>query len=89
MPTLDEAGLQGYDASVWLGLLAPAGTPAAIVKRLQDESIKVMQAPETRGALVAAGVDPGVLGSAEFAALMESDRAKWAKVVAETGAKVE
>ena len=89
VPTLDESGLAGYDASVWLGLLAPAGTPPAIVKRLQEESARVMQAPETRDVLTAAGVDPSVLGSADFASLMEADRAKWAKVVKDVGAKVD
>jgi tripartite-type tricarboxylate transporter receptor subunit TctC len=89
VPTLDESGLTGYDASVWLGLLAPAGTPAAIVKRLQEESARVMQAPETRDVLVAAGVEASVLGSADFGRLMETDRVKWAKVVKDVGAKVD
>lgn len=89
VPTLDESGLAGYDASVWLGLLAPAGTPSAIVKRLQDESIRVMQASETRDALVNAGVEPSVQGSADFARLMDADRVKWAKLVRDIGAKVD
>ncbi|RZL41152.1 MAG: tripartite tricarboxylate transporter substrate binding protein [Variovorax sp.] len=89
VPTLDESGLAGYDASVWLGLLAPAGTPPAIVRRLQDEAARVMQAPETHDVLVAAGVEASVLGSADFARLMEADRTKWAKVVKDVGAKVD
>ena len=89
VPTLDESGIAGYDASVWIGLLAPAGTPPAIVQRLQTEIGKVVEAPETRAALAAAGVDPNLLGSVDFAALMESERTKWANVVKETGAKVE
>jgi len=89
VPTLDEEGLAGYDASVWLGLLAPAGTPAAVVQRLEAEAAKVMAAPETRAALQAAGVDPAVVGAADFGRLMEADRQKWARVVRETGAKVD
>ncbi|MES2187833.1 MAG: tripartite tricarboxylate transporter substrate binding protein [Pseudomonadota bacterium] len=89
VPTLDESGIKGYDASVWLALLAPAGTPPAIVKKLQVEAAKVMNAPETRAALAAAGVDPSVSDGPTLAKLMESDRVKWAKVVKETGAKVE
>ncbi len=89
VPTLDEAGVRGYDASVWLGLLAPAGTPQAIVDRLHTEVSKIVNAPETRGALAAAGVDPSVLGSADFTRLMLSEQAKWAKVVKDTDARVE
>jgi tripartite-type tricarboxylate transporter receptor subunit TctC len=89
VPSLEEAGLKGYDASVWLGLLAPAGTPADVMQRLQAEVTKVMLAPDTRAALVAAGVEPSVLGAAEFGELMNSDRAKWAKVVKDTGATVD
>lgn len=89
VPTLAESGIPGYDASVWIGLVAPAGTSPAIIERLQIETAKVINAPEIRGSLAAAGVDPSVLGSEAFGALMESDRAKWAKVAKDTGAKVE
>lgn len=89
VPSLAEAGLAGYDASVWLGLLAPAGTPPEIVQRLHAEVSKVMQAPETRSALAAAGVEPSLLGPAEFGELMVKDGAKWAKVVKDTGATVD
>ncbi len=89
VPTLAESGVPGYDASVWVGLVAPAGTPPAIIERLQAETAKVVSAPQVREALAAAGVDPSVLGSAEFGRLMASDQVKWAKVVEDTGAKVE
>ena len=89
VPTLAESGIPGYDASVWIGLVAPAGTPSSIIERLQTETAKVIGAPEVRESLAAAGVDPSVLGSAAFGELMESDRAKWAKVAKDTDAKVE
>jgi tripartite-type tricarboxylate transporter receptor subunit TctC len=89
VPSLEEAGIKGYDASVWLGLLAPAGTPPDILQKLQTEVSKVMLAQETRGALVTAGVEPSVLGPTEFAKLMDKDKAKWAKVVKDTGATVD
>jgi tripartite-type tricarboxylate transporter receptor subunit TctC len=89
VPTLDESGIKGYDASVWLGLLAPAGTPAAIIQKLATETAKVMAQPETKAALVTAGVEPSVLGVADFGKLLESDRQKWAKVVKSTGATVD
>ena len=89
VPTLDESGVPGYDATIWLGLLAPAGTPAAIVNRLNAELVKVLNAPETRAAILAAGVEVSLSSPAEFGRLMESEGRKWGKVVREVGAKVE
>ncbi|CAN5124734.1 tripartite tricarboxylate transporter substrate binding protein [soil metagenome] len=89
VPTLDESGIKGYDASVWLGLLAPAGTPPAIIQKLSSEAAKVMNSPETRAALVQAGVEPSVLNSADFGHLLEAEKVKWAAVVKTTGATVD
>ncbi|MFL6660757.1 MAG: tripartite tricarboxylate transporter substrate binding protein [Rhizobacter sp.] len=89
LPTLDESGVPGYDATVWLGLLAPAGTPPALVDRLNGELVKVLRAPETRSALLAAGVEVSLSTPAEFGNLMESEGRKWGKVAQEVGAKVE
>ena len=88
-PTLDEAGVPGYDATIWLGLLAPAGTPAAIVTRLNGELNKVLNTPETKAAILATGVEVSLSTPAEFGKLMETEGQKWGQVVRDVGAKVE
>ncbi|MEO6361809.1 MAG: tripartite tricarboxylate transporter substrate binding protein [Caldimonas sp.] len=89
VPTLDEAGVRGYDAAIWLGLLAPAGTPPAVVARLNAELVKVLGAAETKAAIAATGVDVSLSSPADFGRLMESEGRKWGKVVRDVGAKVE
>ena len=88
-PTLDEAGVPGYDATIWLGLLAPAGTPAAIVTRLNAELSKVLNTPETKAAILATGVEVSLSTPADFGKLMETEGQKWGQVVRDVGAKVE
>ncbi|MEO5845674.1 MAG: tripartite tricarboxylate transporter substrate binding protein [Caldimonas sp.] len=89
VPTLDESGVTGYDATIWLGLLAPAGTPAAIVNRLNAELVKVLNTPETKAAILATGVEVSLATPADFGRLMESEGRKWGKVVREVGAKID
>ncbi|MDQ6684019.1 MAG: tripartite tricarboxylate transporter substrate binding protein [Pseudomonadota bacterium] len=89
VPTLDEAGVPGYDASIWLGLLAPAGTPPAIVNRLNAELVKVLNTPETKAAILATGVEVSLSTPAEFGKLLESEGRKWGRVAREVGAKVD
>ena len=92
LPTIEEAGgpaLKGYEASSWFGLLAPAGTPAAIVERLQQETAKALASPAVREKLLAQGAVPGGITPAEFAKMIEAEHAKWAKVVKASGAKVD
>ncbi len=89
VPTLDESGVPGYDATIWLGLLAPAGTPAPIVNLLNAHLQKVLNAPETRAAMLSAGVEVSLSTPAEFGKLLETEGRKWGKVVREVGAKVE
>ncbi|MDQ2779360.1 MAG: tripartite tricarboxylate transporter substrate binding protein [Pseudomonadota bacterium] len=89
VPTLDEAGVPGYDATIWLGLVAPAGTPPAIVNRLNAELGKVLNTPDTKAAIVATGVEVSLSTPAEFGKLMEAEGRKWGKVVHDVGAKVE
>jgi tripartite-type tricarboxylate transporter receptor subunit TctC len=76
----------GYDATIWLGMFAPAGTPQPIVDRLRDEVGKALASPEVRQKLnTAGGLQPLVLKPPEFAALIESDAAKYGKLVRELG----
>jgi len=89
LPTLEEAGVKGYDATIWLALLAPAGTPAPIVERLHAELVKVLTAPETHAAIAATGVEVSLSTPAELGELMEREGRKWGRVVREVGAKVE
>ena len=90
LPTIAEAGkLPGFDASSWFGLLAPAGTPADIVARIQQETAKALASPAVKERMLAQGAIPGGGTPAEFAKFIESETAKWAKVVKASGAKVD
>ena len=89
LPTIAEAGLPGYEANNWYGLLAPAKTPAAIVERLNREVVKVLNMPNVKEQLFRSGLDASPSTQKEFAAYIKSEMAKWAKVVKASGAKAE
>ena len=90
LPTIEEAaGLKGFEASSWFGLLAPAGTPMEIVNRIQQEVAKSLSTPAIKEKLQAQGAIPSGNTSAQFAALIEAEHKKWAAVVKASGAKVD
>lgn len=89
VPTMQEAGVPGYAASVWLALLAPAGTPPEIVAKLNSEVAKLMAAPDTQKALFDAGVEPTPSSPEEMQAYLVEELARWGKVVKEAGIKLE
>jgi tripartite-type tricarboxylate transporter receptor subunit TctC len=89
VPTTAEAGAPGVEASSWNGLMVPAGTPKQIVARLHSELMTVMKLPEVSERLLNAGVEPVVNTPAEFAAYIETETARYAKVVRESGARVD
>jgi tripartite-type tricarboxylate transporter receptor subunit TctC len=90
VPTIEEAaGLKGFDASSWFGLLAPAGTPADIVGRIQQEVAKALATPVMKEKLAAQGAIPSGNTPAEFARFIDSEHRKWAQVVKASGAKVD
>ncbi|MBI3532712.1 MAG: tripartite tricarboxylate transporter substrate binding protein [Burkholderiales bacterium] len=90
VPTVEEAGhLKGFEASSWFGLLAPAGTPADIVNRIQQEVAKSLNTPVIKEKLLAQGAIPSGNTPAEFAKLIDAEHKKWAKVVKDSGAKVD
>ncbi len=90
LPTVAEAGkLPGFEASSWFGLLAPAGTPADIVARLQQETAKAMALPAVKERLLAQGAIPGGNSPAEFAQQIDAEITKWAGVVKASGAWVD
>jgi tripartite-type tricarboxylate transporter receptor subunit TctC len=89
LPTVAEAGVPGYASSQWFGILVPAGTPIKIIARLNAEIIKVLNIPEVKERLLNLGAE--VIGSTpdEFAAVIKADMAKYAKVVKDTGIRVD
>ena len=89
VPTLQEAGVPGYEASVWLALLAPAGTPRDIANRLNAEVAKLMESGETRKALYEAGVEVSLSTPDALGEYMVKEMERWGKVVKDTGTKLE
>jgi tripartite-type tricarboxylate transporter receptor subunit TctC len=89
VPTVIEAGVGGYEATIWLGLMAPAGTPAAVLDKLNGEINKVLTQPETREAWAKQGAEPLVMTPAEFDRYLRGDIEKWAKVIHTAGIKVQ
>jgi tripartite-type tricarboxylate transporter receptor subunit TctC len=89
LPTIAEAGLPGYEANNWYGLVAPAKTPAAIVERLNREVVKVLNMPNVKEQLFRSGLDASPSSPKEFGAYIKSEMAKWSKVVKASGAKAE
>jgi len=89
LATVAEAGVPGYAASLWYGLLAPARTPRDIVMRLNSEVLKVLALDEVRERLAGQGVDPYPSTPEEFAGLIAVDLEKWARVVKVSGAQID
>jgi len=89
LPTLHETGLQGYDASGWFAILAPAATPAPVVQRLNAEITAVLRSTEIRERFFAAGLEPLPSTPEELSALMKTETVKWARVIKESGAMVD
>jgi len=89
LPTIAEAGVPGYAAGTWYSLLAPAGTPREAVQRLSAALRQVLETPEIRDRMVAQGADPAYLDAEAFARFLTAEMPKWAKVVKESGAKID
>lgn len=88
VPTIAEAGVKGYEATLWLGLLGPKGLPKEVVSRLNDEVAKLARNTAFQQQLQNIGTDVVYRGPEQWAAFLKSERAKWAKVVKDTGAQV-
>jgi len=89
VPTLSEAGVLGYEATIWLGLMAPAATPRPILEKLNVEINKVVSAPEVKQAWAKQGAVPMGMAIEQFDKFLREDIVKWAKVVKLSGAKVD
>jgi tripartite-type tricarboxylate transporter receptor subunit TctC len=90
LPTIDEAGLRGFDLTTWFGVFVPAKTPRELVDKLNGEIVKALTSKEGRERLAAMGTEPSAIATpAEFAAFVQREEAKYAKVVKASGARVE
>jgi tripartite-type tricarboxylate transporter receptor subunit TctC len=89
VPTLGELGYAGMEDYVWIGFFAPAGTPPAVLQKLNDAVLKAVRTPEIDERLVALGFDPGGARLAETARFVREEIAKWGRVVRETGVKLD
>jgi len=87
VPTVSEAGVPGYEATIWLGIMAPKGTPKAIVDRLNQEIAKVIATPAIKDAWAKQGAVPMTMTPDAFGKFLEGDIAKWAKVIEKAGLK--
>jgi len=89
VPTIAEAGVPGYEISIWWGMIAPAGVPAAIVGRLNAEISAILGQPEAAKRLEADGAEPSPMTSAAFGAMLASEIEKWKRVARESGIRAE
>lgn len=89
VPTMQEAGVDSYDTALWTGILAPSGTPNAILLRLQSEIANVIRLPDVEAALAKQGAEPASSTPEQFSAFIKSELAKWAKVVKDSGVKID
>jgi tripartite-type tricarboxylate transporter receptor subunit TctC len=89
LPTVSEGGLSGYEFDVWYGLFAPAKTPRATLARINADTNRVLQEPETRQRFAGAGVEPAGGGMGEFTRYLHAEISKWAKVIREAGIRAD
>ncbi|OGA44083.1 MAG: hypothetical protein A3G24_21575 [Betaproteobacteria bacterium RIFCSPLOWO2_12_FULL_62_13] len=87
-PTLAEAGVPGYDVTVWYGMIAPAGTPRAVIGKLHSDVVRALQAPDVRQILADLGIDPVGSTPEQFRAMIRRDIEKWMQVAKRTGTRV-
>lgn len=89
VPTLAESGLAGFAVLSWFGLYGPRGMPPQLVQRINDEVNKALQSPAAASRFAALGIDPNRLSPAEFAAMVASDTARWARIARDINLKVD
>jgi tripartite-type tricarboxylate transporter receptor subunit TctC len=87
LPTISEAGLPGYEAQNWYGLVVPAKTPEPVVARLNKEIVQIFQLPQSREPLLKLGIDVGTGTPEAFGKYMKSEYDKWGRVIREAGIK--
>ncbi|MGZ5154146.1 MAG: tripartite tricarboxylate transporter substrate-binding protein, partial [Burkholderiales bacterium] len=89
VPSMMESGVANFDVSSWFGVFLPAGTSKAIVMKMNDQIRKIVDTPEVRKRLIDLGADPQTNTPEQFAAYVRSEKARWGKVVQDTGARVD
>lgn len=89
VPTIAESGVPGFEATSWFGVMAPAGTPADVVERLNKEIVATSATDKTKEVYLAQGAEPSDMTPAQFNEFIQSERQKWAKVVKDSGAQVD
>ncbi len=89
VPTLQEAGLKGFDVVGFYGLLAPAATPAETVDKISEAMRKILEDSQMRERMIASGADPAYLGRTAFSAFLRGELPKWAKAVSDAGAQID
>jgi len=89
LPTMQQAGMPGYEATIWNGMLAPARTPASIVSKLNTSIVQIMQTQEVRDRIAALGADPATSTPAAFGKFIADEIAKWGKVIKEAGVHID
>ena len=85
LPTMQEAGVAGYEAGSWFGLLAPASTPRGIVQKLSAETARILKLPDVSERLSSQGAEPVGGTPDEFANFINNEQAKWRKVIEQAG----
>jgi tripartite-type tricarboxylate transporter receptor subunit TctC len=86
---MQEAGLRGYEASIWNGILAPARTPPEIVSRLDSTLVQIMETQDIKDRFAALGADPVTSTPAAFGQLIADEIAKWGRVIKESGVRID
>jgi tripartite-type tricarboxylate transporter receptor subunit TctC len=88
VPTIDEAGVKGFEATAWFGLYAPPRMDPAVREKLANDVLKALQSPQIRTDFSAKGAEPGTMTQAEFAAFVDAELTKWLKVIADANVTV-
>jgi tripartite-type tricarboxylate transporter receptor subunit TctC len=89
LPTVAEAGVPGYESSIWFGVMGPSGIPAEVVKRLNSEIVRILSVPEFKASFVSQGLDIETCSPDQFAKLVRDEQEKWAKVIKAAGIKAQ
>jgi tripartite-type tricarboxylate transporter receptor subunit TctC len=87
IPTISEAGVKGYETTIWFGLMAPSGTPQPLLAKLNSEITRIVSRPEVKKAWSEIGAEPLTMTTAQFERYLSDDITKWRRVVVASGAK--
>lgn len=89
LPTVAESGIPGYETSIWNGMVVPAGTPPAVIDRLNAAIVGIMQSPDVREHISRIGAEPRASSTEEFGAFIAAEIRKWGKTIKESGARID